>query len=118
MTIWQSQAHNDDPPGYRAMMDDIDRLQELDSLEEEHTEKVLEALQDDQITHEADDAIGELFNLYPKEMRLIMNGLAKALLLNGFDASQSVRNLLSLLPDNAEDIALNYLLKNVKTTAY
>ncbi len=118
MTIWQSQAHNDDPPGYRAMMDDIDRLQELDSLEEEHTEKVLEALQDDQIPHEADDAIGELFNLYPKEMRLIMNGLAKALLLGGFDSSRSVKSLLYFLPLEARNVVKNYLLKNVKTTAY
>ena len=36
MTIWQSHAYNYDPPGYREMMDEIDSLQEQDSLEEEH----------------------------------------------------------------------------------
>ena len=117
MTIWQSQAYNYDPPGYRSMMDEIDKLQEQDSLEEEHEERVLEALQDDQILHEADDAISELFNLYPEEMRLIMNGLAKALLLEGFDTLRSVRSLLCFLPQEARNVVKNYLLKNVKTTA-
>ena len=114
MTIWQSHAYNYDPPGYREMMDEIDSLQEQDSLEEEHNEKVLEALQDDEIPHESDNAMGELFNRYPKEMRLIMNGLAKALVLGGFDASRSVESLLSFLPQEAADIVKNYLFKNVK----
>ena len=96
----------------RSQPDDNHQISHQRYIDEDDLELILTALQNNQFSQYGDQIVNELNKHYPDEMKLLKNALIRALLLNNFDASQSVRNLLSLLPDNAEDIALNYLLKN------
>lgn len=113
MVFSNKNTSNPEPYGYWSLMDAIDREQAASDLKEQHEERILEALQDDQIDDYADEAMGEIFNLFPDEIKKIMNSLAKALVLGGFDANQTVQSLLSVLPQDAEDKVKNYLFTNV-----
>lgn len=105
---------NPEPHGYWGLMDEIDREQAASDFKEQHEARILEALQDDEVADYADEAMGELFDHFPDEMKKIMNSLAKALVLGGFDASQTVQSLLSALPLAAEDKVKNYLFKHIE----
>lgn len=103
---------NPEPPIYWQSMARMDAMEKAADEAERAENKVLDALDDDQIAGHAADAFGELFTWYPKEMEMVANRLIQELVLGGFNSNLS--GVLSYLPLGAREKIKNYLIENVE----
>ncbi|PIT48560.1 hypothetical protein [Snodgrassella alvi] len=71
-----------------------------------------EQLADDELVKVADDAIGKLrCSEYYEDMQKVANELVKAIVLGGYYRQQTVGQILSHLPLEAESVVTNYIFQ-------
>jgi hypothetical protein len=71
-----------------------------------------EQLADDELVKVADDAIGKLrCSEYYEAMQKVANELVKAIVLGGYYRQQTVGQILSHLPLEAESVVTNYIFQ-------
>jgi hypothetical protein len=104
---------NPEPNGYWDLMAQIDAEQDADDLLERNHEEIKERLADDELVDIADEAIGELYasEEFCELMQLVTNELAKAIVLGGYYRQQTVGQILSHLPLEAESVVTNYIFQ-------
>ena len=103
---------NPEPPIYWQSMGRMDAMEKAISEKEELENKVLDALEDNQIVGYAADAFGELFTWFPDEMEQVANRLVQEIILGGCNSPLS--GIFSYLPAGAREKVKNYLIENVK----
>lgn len=103
---------NSEPPIYWQAMARMAAMEKAISEKEELENKVLDALEDNQLIGCAADAFGELFTWYPDEMEQVANRLIQELVLGGFNSNLSV--IFSYLPVDAREKVKNYLIENAE----
>ncbi|PIT20875.1 hypothetical protein BGI36_01345 [Snodgrassella communis] len=105
---------NPEPHGYWDLMAQIDAEQDADDLLERNQEVIKERLADDELVDIADEAIGELYasEEFCELMLLVTNELAKAIYLGGHYKQQTVGQILSHLPLEAEKMVIEYIKEN------
>ena len=106
------QVYNPEPAGYWEMMQYEEDSQRASDLAEEEKQRKLEMLEDDELITTASEAFGELFSTnYSGAADKILNEIVKAVVL-GYPKDMSIRQLLSHLPLEAEEIVTDYILKH------
>lgn len=106
------QVYNPEPAGYWEMMQYEEDSQRASDLAEEEKQRKLEMLEDDELITTASEAFGELFSTnYSGAADKILNEIVKAIVL-GCPKDMSIRQLLSYLPLEAEEIVTDYILKH------
>lgn len=103
---------NSEPPIYWQAMARMAAMEKAISEKEELENKVLDALEDNQLIGCAADAFGELFTWYPDAMEKVANRLIQELVLGGFNSNLSV--IFSYLPVDAREKVKNYLIENAE----
>ena len=103
---------NPEPPVYWQAMARMDLLEKVADEAERAENKVLDALEDNQIVEHAADAFGELFTWFPEAMEQVANRLIQELVLGGFNSNLSV--IFSYLPVDAREKIKNYLIENAE----
>ena len=103
---------NPEPPIYWQTMNEIDDSERFSSAKEEFENKVLDALEDDELIGTASDAFGELFTWFPDEMEMVANRLVQELALGGCNSPLS--GIFSYLPVGAREKVKNYLFEHVE----
>lgn len=103
---------NPEPPIYWQSMGRMDAMEKAISEKEELENKVLDALEDDQLMGCAADAFGELFTWYPEEMEQVANRLIQELVLGGLNSN--LNGIFSYLPAGAREKIKNYLIENAE----
>lgn len=103
---------NPEPPIYWRTMSIIAAAERAADEKEELENKVLDALEDDELIGTAADAFGELFTWYPDAMEEVANRLIQELVLGGFNSNLS--GIFSYLPVGAREKVKNYLIENAE----
>ena len=103
---------NPEPPIYWQAMGRMTAMEKAASENEELENKVLDALEDNQIVEHAADAFGELFTWFPEAMDQVANRLIQELVLGGLNSNLS--GILSYLPAGAREKIKNYLIENAE----
>ena len=103
---------NPEPPVYWQAMARMDLLEKAADEAERAENKVLDALEDNQIVEHAADAFGELFTWFPDEMEQVANRLVQEIVLGGCNSPLS--GIFSYLPVGAREKIKNYLFENVE----
>ena len=103
---------NPEPPIYWQTMNSIAAAQRAADEKEEFENKVLDALEDDELIGTAADAFGELFTWFPDEMEMVANRLVQELALGGCNSPLS--GIFSYLPVGAREKVKNYLFEHVE----
>ena len=103
---------NREPPIYWQSMSRMAAMEKAASEKEELENKVLDALEDNQIVEHAADAFGELFTWFPEAMDQVANRLIQALVLGGLNSN--LNGIFSYLPAGACEKIKNYLIENAE----
>ena len=103
---------NPEPPVYWQAMARMDLLEKAADEAERAENKVLDALEDNQIVEHAADAFGELFTWFPDEMEQVANRLVQEIVLGGCNSPLS--GIFSYLPVGAREKIKNYLFEHVE----
>ena len=103
---------NPEPPIYWQAMDRMTAMEKAASEKEELENKVLDALEDNQIVEHAADAFGELFTWYPSEMEQVANRLIQELVFGGCNSPLS--GIFSYLPVDAREKIKKFLIENAE----
>ncbi len=103
---------NPEPPIYWQAMARMAAMEKAASEKEELENKVLDALEDNQIVEHAADAFGELFTWFPEAMDQVANRLIQELVLGGLNSNLS--GIFSYLPVDAREKIKNYLIENAE----
>ena len=103
---------NPEPVGYYDLIAHEEALQRASDLAEEEKQRKLEMLEDDELITTASEAFGELFSTnYSGAADKILNEIVKAIVL-GCPKDMSIRQLLSHMPLEAEEIVTDYILQH------
>lgn len=103
---------NREPPIYWQSMSRMTAMEKAASEKEELENKVLDALEDNQIVEHAADAFGELFTWFPEAMEQVANRLIQELVLGGFKSNLS--GIFSYLPVDAREKIKKYIIENAE----
>lgn len=112
MATYSVNTLNPEPPIYWQAMARMTSMEKAASEKEELENKVLDALEDNELMGCAADAFGELFTWYPSEMEKVANRLIQELVLGGLNSNLS--GILSYLPAGAREKIKNYLIENAE----
>lgn len=103
---------NPEPPIYWQAMARMSAMEKAISKKEELENKVLDALEDDELIGIAADAFGELFTWFPNEMEQVANRLVQELVFGGVNSPLS--GIFSYLPAGAREKIKNYLFEHAE----
>ncbi|PIT18268.1 hypothetical protein [Snodgrassella alvi] len=104
---------NPEPHGYLDFMAREDAAWAASDLLAEKNAETEEQLADDELIQVADDAIGELYSSkFYEDIQKVANELVKAIYLGGHYRQQTVGQILSHLPLEAEKMVTEYIKEN------
>ena len=103
---------NPEPPIYWQAMARMDAMEKAASEKEELENKVLDALEDNELIGIAADAFGELFTWFPEAMEQVANRLIQELVFGGCNSPLS--GIFSYLPVDAREKIKKFLIENAE----
>ena len=112
MATYSVNTLNPEPPIYWQSMDRMTAMEKAASEKEELENKVLDALEDNELIGIAADAFGELFTWFPEAMEQVANRLIQELVFGGCNSPLS--GIFSYLPVDAREKIKKFLIENAE----
>ena len=112
MATYSVNTLNPEPPIYWRAMARMTSMEKAASEKEELENKVLDALEDNELIGIAADAFGELFTWFPEAMEQVANRLIQELVFGGCNSPLS--GIFSYLPVDAREKIKKFLIENAE----